>query len=238
MPHPVGTTRGQVPTWITGVLNGIGAPVNSVNVKALRMWAASEGMPTNYNNWLATSTQGNGWINTGNSAGVGAFQTESEGVQATVTTLNNSYPGVVSAFRNSGSSKNPLYSIWKSINQSPWCAGCEGGNYPSGFNIGTNKSGIGVTPIVPEPGLPTSTKSGQGCSSKPPLLSQDIKVTTITITACEGKAMLGLGFSLLGVLLFILGISFLGISFKTSEIKSLVPAHPAATKEEEGEANE
>lgn len=112
--------------WIPPVLESLAAPVNLVTEVALMKWAQSEGMPTGDNNWLATTLDGyGGWAVNG--AGVKHYPTLAAGVGATVATLElGYYTGIVAALRQG----TTLAAIYRAINASPWCRGCQGGRYP------------------------------------------------------------------------------------------------------------
>lgn len=113
-------------SWESDLLAAMGAPANNVTVTALQLWAQSEGTPDSWNNWLATTLNCCG-CSPVNSAGVCAYPTESDGVSATWQTLQGgAYGDVVAAFQ-AGTS---LASIWSAINASPWCSGCQNGDYP------------------------------------------------------------------------------------------------------------
>lgn len=112
--------------WIPPVLEALAAPVNLVTEVALMKWAQSEGMPTWENNWLATTYDGYGGYDV-NGVGVKAYPTLADGVGATVATLRlGYYTGIVAALRQG----TTLAAIYRAINASPWCRGCQGGRYP------------------------------------------------------------------------------------------------------------
>lgn len=122
--RPEGTVMAN--DWRELLLSAMLAPVNTLTVDALQWWADSEGMPAWENNWLATTIDGYGG-RVVNSAGVKAYPTVLDGVNATWATL--SYPvyrPVVTAFRAGSGLEN----IWSAVNASPWCNGCQGGKYP------------------------------------------------------------------------------------------------------------
>lgn len=139
-------------SWQADVLNGIGAPVTATGVRALTLWAGSEGMPAWENNWLATTEPG--FTGTPiNATGVRAYPTEPKGVAATVATLDGlSYAAVVDAFKNGGQ----LVSVWSAVNSSPWCSGCQSGHYPvqlwqaaqstTGVTLTTSVASVSVSP--------------------------------------------------------------------------------------------
>lgn len=104
----------------------LGAPSTGVNLEALHYWAVSEGMPTSYNNWLATTQNGFGG-RVVNSVGVKAYPSVEDGAAATVKTLSNGhYPAIIEQLRYGKS----IVQLYAAINDSPWCGGCQGGHYP------------------------------------------------------------------------------------------------------------
>lgn len=112
--------------WRYGVLAALGAPDTAVNLDALDWWAQSEGTPSWWNNWLATTEPGYGGRDV-NSYGVKAYPTLDDGIAATAATLRGSaYFRVVQALR----SGNSLTAIFDAVNASPWCYGCQAGHYP------------------------------------------------------------------------------------------------------------
>lgn len=112
--------------WRVLLLDSIGAPGSPLNIDAMQWWADSEGMPGWANNWLATTIDGYGG-RPYNSAGVKAYPTVAEGVNATAATLRfGAYVNVVHWFRVGTS----LEDIWSAINSSPWCSRCQNGLYP------------------------------------------------------------------------------------------------------------
>lgn len=112
--------------WEMDVLQALSAPASDNNVKALQLWAQSEGTPPEWNNPLATTMDGHGG-NAQNSAGVKAYPDEASGVAATVDTLQlGYYVSVVQALRDDAG----LEAIWQAVNASPWCSGCQDGKYP------------------------------------------------------------------------------------------------------------
>ena len=135
-PGAVPTTTTTAPmaqgqSWETQLLDGIHAPLTATNYQVLTVWAASEGV-VDKNNPLASSGRHQGATVciaqcTRNSSPVYAYDSIVDGVNANINFLYGSYyDGVRAAFRaNAG-----MAGIWKSVNQSKWCSGCQGGLYP------------------------------------------------------------------------------------------------------------
>lgn len=108
------------------ILHKINAPVNSVTYSALTDWGISEGIPADWHNPLATTENCCGGVSM-NSDGVKKYPSDSNGAEATaITLLFPAYDAVVHALQ-AGTS---MFDIWKAINQSPWCKGCQKGKYP------------------------------------------------------------------------------------------------------------
>lgn len=113
-------------SWQVDLLRTIGAPVSQTGITALTLWAQSEGMPAWTHNPLATTLRHGGGRSI-NSAGVQAYPSHRIGVEATALTLSGlGYVHVLNAI-NGGFG---LESIWRAINASPWCRGCQSGRYP------------------------------------------------------------------------------------------------------------
>ena len=130
-PAAVPAAAAGYPQWEVLFLNQLGAPLTATNFQALSFWAQSEGT-TGSNNPLAISGIHPGsttcLAQCGSSSPVMAYDTMANGVAANVAFLQGSYyDGVRAAFINDSG----LAAIWASINQSPWCAGCQSGKYPN-----------------------------------------------------------------------------------------------------------
>lgn len=136
--------------WRYGVLAALGAPDTPANLDALGWWAQSEGTPSWWHNWLATTQPGYGGTDV-NSAGVKAYPTLDDGIAATVATLSGSaYSRVVQALR----AGNSLTAIFDAVNASPWCYGCQAGHYPVVLydHLGTSLPAGGGKPPPPRAG--------------------------------------------------------------------------------------
>jgi len=107
------------------VLQALGAPVNATNVSSLLSWMNAEG-----GNWNNTATYnplnttlpmpGSTVMSGGNSAGVQAYSSWSQGLAATVRTLQDpAYSSVVGALRNSAGCS----SVAGAVAASPWGTG-------------------------------------------------------------------------------------------------------------------
>lgn len=112
--------------WPLGLLSEVRAPTSITNIRAMQLWAQSEGMPPSENNPLATSWDGYGGVAI-NATGVKRYPTITDGVHATAATLAlPAYNHIVTALVTTAG----LVPIWQAINASPWCRGCQGGKYP------------------------------------------------------------------------------------------------------------
>jgi peptidoglycan hydrolase-like protein with peptidoglycan-binding domain len=108
------------------ILRELGAPHTEVNLTALDLWARSEGMPAGDNNPFATTQDGYGGVAV-NSVGVKRYPTVNDGAAATVHTMRNGhYQAVLEAIAHG----TDLHAIYRAINESPWCGGCQHGHYP------------------------------------------------------------------------------------------------------------
>jgi hypothetical protein len=182
------TSPTSVPTWIAGVLNGIGAPINATNVQALKLWAGAEGTAAQYNP-LATTEPYNGASNF-NSVGVKNYPSEAAGTSATVATLNQSNMSGIKSALVSGA---PLSSIVAAINASPWGSHIGPGTQPSNGSLATS-GGTNATL--------TSATGTAGCNA-----SKGIGGLGITIVSgCQLKALKGGLLALGGGLLLVTGV--------------------------------
>ena len=134
-----------VALWITLTLTGLHAPVNAVNEQALLAWAASEGMPASSNNPLAASDQIAGATPT-----PGFSEPSYPSVQAAadlyVAKLESAQYADIGIALKQGTN---LQSIYTAINQSPWCAGCQGGHYPAVLWNEVKAAGSTQEPVTP-----------------------------------------------------------------------------------------
>lgn len=91
MTTPNALTGGS--NWISGILNGLGAPVSTNNINKLNAWNACEGNLQGHsglgiNNPFNTTLNCCGGVSVpGNSAGVKNYPTMTQGIQATVQTI-------------------------------------------------------------------------------------------------------------------------------------------------------
>lgn len=153
----------QCPDWVTGILQGIGAPITHDNQRALWLWAASEGTVP-HNNPLAICCGGVGQTQCIAQCGTGSpiygFDTIDHGVQATVSFLLKGFPDIVKAFRAGGTNEMTIY---QAINESQWCKGCQKGFYPNVLHqdlAGAAVATSGLGSLVPGGGsYPTGTQA-------------------------------------------------------------------------------
>lgn len=126
--------------WRVQILTKIGAPVTATNLTALQAWALSEsGYNSTYGTNLAgplafnplaiTDSYGVPTVGSVNSVGVKKFANTQAGVDATALFWQHGYQGIIDALRNS----DPV-ALYQAVNQSGWCAGCQGGHYPIGLS--------------------------------------------------------------------------------------------------------
>lgn len=114
-------------TWPSLLALDLGFSVNAVVYWGLIWWHESEGTPDSWHNPMATTYACCGGVNV-NSAGVKKYPTWDAGMLATAHTLRLSYYTDVVRELKQG---NSLLQLWKAINASPWCKGCQGGTYPT-----------------------------------------------------------------------------------------------------------
>lgn len=144
------TAEAPAQNFTTGVLKGIGAPVNPGTTSALNEWIAAEGGgPSNPLN----TTLGQG---SAQGSAIKGYGTVPAGINATVTTLKNGlYQPVLQAFK----SDDPT-AIKQAIIASPW----DGSNHYAGTDyrasLGGAASSVPVSQAAaaaPKPALPTTT---------------------------------------------------------------------------------
>lgn len=78
-------------TWIKDLLSAIGAPANSANIASITDWMAHEEPPSDWSHWdnPMNTTEPEAGSQSQNSVNVQSYPSLSEGLQATITTLNN-----------------------------------------------------------------------------------------------------------------------------------------------------
>ena len=134
---PQGVSPGD---WRVQLLQRVGAPVNWTNLDALQAWALSESGynatygtnlagPLAYNPLAITDSYGVPTTGDVNTAGVKQFAGTAAGVDATARFLEHGYSPVIQALKDSDPS-----ALYSAVNQSGWCAGCEGGVYPTALH--------------------------------------------------------------------------------------------------------
>lgn len=181
------TKPANAPSWVTGILNGIGAPVTATNIKALEVWHQFEQSGASNNPFNTTLTTGTS--TSYNSVGVQNYPDESTGVAATVQTLNQSnMSGIKTALVNGES----LASIEAAINASPW-----GTHISSGAQNGN--TALNSTPNA------SSSAGGTSASDCGNGKGIDLKVTSIT--ACQLKAVKGGLLAVAGGFLMLAGVA-------------------------------
>jgi len=144
-----------MPQWEYDLLKALGAPASKNNLLALNLWAQSEGSVTN--NPLATSGQGPGATRCvaqcGSTSPIFEYDTEADGVAQMAGFLKGSYyTAIVRAFAQDAG----LAAIYQAINSSPWCKGCQSGQYP----VDLSKA-VGGTALPSSPTVGTGGAAGQ-----------------------------------------------------------------------------
>lgn len=125
------------PSWIGEVIRRLNVPDDFANSLGLDLWAQSEGMPSDWFNWLAYTGHTSGCYaarrlpdGSSNRDGVDYCPSHEAGVLNTVAMLSSSPFSHVLYFMHTDYSKDKLYNIWLAINQSAACGGCQNGHYP------------------------------------------------------------------------------------------------------------
>ena len=197
------------PAWEYAVLAGIGAPATATKLQALSLWQQSEGTNPANNNWLAVDLKGAQYPQAGVIASNGgdaipAYANEATGVAATVQAIKNN-PAILAVFQNSAG----LLGIWRVINASGWCKGCQGGLYPVALSKAANASAPGA--VGPGGSVPSSTPTAGGSST----CLLNLPVVGCVLTESNAKAILGgmavaSGVAILGlglILIFAFGLT-------------------------------
>lgn len=135
------------PQWEYDLLKALGAPASQNNLTALNLWAQSEGSVTN--NPLATSGKGAGATKCvaqcGTTSPIYEYDTEADGVAQMAGFLKGSYyTAIVRAFVQDAG----LAAIFQAVNSSPWCKGCQNGQYPVDLSKAVGGGSEATSPTV------------------------------------------------------------------------------------------
>lgn len=146
-------------SFAISVLQALGAPVNAANVSSLLSWMHAEGGNWNntarYNPLNTTYPLPGSTPIAGNSAGVRAYQSWSQGIAATVRTLQDPrYSPIVSALRSSSGCS----SVAGAVAASPWGTG------PFSCNQSVSDSQVAQALSAPSSVDPNITVSAQTTS--------------------------------------------------------------------------
>lgn len=210
------------PSWVVGICQAIGAPVNQANTLLLEFWAQQEGDGVQNNNPFNVAGAGTGAVNCyaqcGGSSGIYSYATMQDGINHNVNQFMLSNPGLapaVNAMRQGASLSNIYSALNGYFSKQSWA----GGTYPTTLYDYLNGGGQG--PTSPYSGGATSNYvaggigalggtgvvASTGCASKGNLFggSKLLGATVIpTLTYCQLKAVLG-GLGIVGGGLVMLG---------------------------------
>jgi len=187
--------------WATGVLNGIGAPVNDTNLQSLWNWSVHESGQNvmRWDNPLNTTQPGYGGVDK-NSVGVKSYPNVSNGIAATVQTLKNGfYPNIVANLRAS----KPTSAWQNAINDlKTWGSGASwlGLNFPAAAVLG-----------------PSGSAGQQGVSLNP---LDGVAAAIKGFGDLLGSVLAHVAFTFLGILLVLLGVVVLLVP----ELRRVAPA--------------
>lgn len=126
-PGPIGgRPAGPVNDWRHYLLRAIGAPVSVGNLVGLELWAASEQVPADWHNPLGATI---GWPGSRilEAGAVEAYPSQAAGIGATALALHQrGMAAVLEALRGDLG----ITAIYRRVNASGWCPGCQDGHYP------------------------------------------------------------------------------------------------------------
>lgn len=113
--------------WRNFLLRAIGAPENRITLGSLTAWAHSEGVVPTCHNHLAASDRLIG-DRPGPAASIFCYPSEGAMIALYANKLDSGiYQGIRAALRRG----DQYADVWKAINASPWCRGCQEGKYPT-----------------------------------------------------------------------------------------------------------
>ena len=214
-------TSKDYPQWEYDFLSAIGAPKNKAQLDALNLWAASEGMPANTNNYLAiTDPNGEFGAPGGNPPGalapgvwnyvkgtktplVVTFNSRSDGINALVSFLQHGHQGIIKALRDDKATV-------ESIRSAVAADGAWGGDaFARGSRTSTAQTGIY------QGGAPKGTNAKKAnlgkttfyqCSSEPIIGGGIGPLKLNLLNSCQAKALAGGLVVGLGGIVFITGV--------------------------------
>jgi hypothetical protein len=151
-------------SWEAQTLSKGGWPETAINEYALSLWADSEGVSVFANNPLAATDKLAGSTPYPPSPIVQVYVSLD---QATTLYKNKFTSSTYKAIGAALAKGDDLEAIYQAINQSPWCAGCQGGHYPVSLynavygSVAPPKSAPPVQPpvVTPVTGTATAAKS-------------------------------------------------------------------------------
>lgn len=150
-------------SWESQLLAALNAPQSQANLDALALWAQSEGVAAGANNPLATTDHAPGSTPYPPAPAVQQYVSVAQMVSVYVGKFESTlYAAVGAALKNDAGEA----AVWHAVNQSPWCAGCQGGLYPSALHAAAFTTG--AQPPVGPAGLTTA----------PPATTGDVPGTT------------------------------------------------------------
>ncbi len=192
--RPQNPSVANTPSWVVGVLNGIGAPLTAQNVRALELWAGSEGTSARYNPLATTlGSQASGVTIAGstdfNSVGVQNYPNESTGVNATVQTLKQSN---FAQIRNSLVNAQDASNTVAAINASNW-----------GSTIGPNTLPLGSLGPTGTTSTGAATSTANGCDSSKTAINIG---PAHYLNQCQLKAIKGGALVVAGGIVMLVGV--------------------------------
>ena len=224
-------TSRDYPQWEYDFLSSIGAPQNKAQLDALNLWAGSEGMPANTNNFLAI-TDPNGEFGTPGGQPPGAlapgvwnyvkgtrtplvvtFPSRSAGINALVSFLQHGHQGIIAALRDDKATV-------ESIRSAVAADGAWGGDaFAKGARTSTAQTGI-FQGGAPSGANATKAKLGGSsfyqCQSNQAVIGEGGIVFGIgkvtLVNSCQAKALCGGLVVGVGGLLMVTGLVLLGVA--------------------------
>lgn len=140
--------------WQSDLLNTLHADHTMGNSMGLALWAASEGMPPETFNWLAVTDKRPGSRDY-NGAGVQEYPSYDVGIEV----LHRKFTGALYLPIGRALQSGDARTLFEAINSSPWCSGCQGGEYPIALLrwIEAGQGANSPTPVIAERPPPQQT---------------------------------------------------------------------------------
>lgn len=179
------------PEWQYAFLQQLGIKPTPINMQFLSLWARSEGVSTAYHNPLAITDPYHNWSRWETpgyltTAGVVKMDSETHAGIATAQFLqadtmnSNGYKTIIQALKS-----NNMVQMFRAVNASAWCRGCENNRYPiAAYGVlGSSAPAVGPRPQSSTTNTAAGASSGGSSSDSSASSSGSVLSSRPTATA-------------------------------------------------------